>query len=31
MAQLAQVSGGGWTIDKLVGGREKHPNLDKIS
>ena len=29
MAWLAQVSGGGWAVDKLVGGLEKHPHSDK--
>ena len=28
MAQPAQVSGGGWTVDKL-GGWEEHPKPDK--
>ena len=31
MAQPTQVSGGGWAIDKPVGGREGHPNPDKSS
>ena len=31
VAQPVQVSGGGWTADKLVSGQEEHPKLDKNS
>ena len=29
MAQPAQVSGGGWTTDKPVGGQKEHPKPEK--
>ena len=31
MAQPALVSSGSWAANKLVGGREGHPNPDKSS
>ena len=31
MTQSAQVSGGGWAVNKSVDGREGHPNPNKSS
>jgi len=31
VAQPVQVNGGGWIVDKPMGGREEHPKPNKSS